>query len=81
MSRTGKLLRRAAFLFWRLPSRLVVYQQVQRWIRAGCFEIMLEDLPPLPREFAGHTARPMAMILDSPTVAPTPESCARAGYD
>ena len=61
------------------PSR-VVYHQTQRWIRAGCFETMVEDLRTLLRELAGRSARPTAMILDSRTVQSTPESGARAGY-
>jgi transposase len=31
-----------------LPPWPVVYQQTRRWIRAGCFEIMVEDLRSLP---------------------------------
>ena len=59
----------------------VVYQQTQRWIRAQCFETMVEDLRMLLREFAGRKAQPTAMILDSRTLQSTPESGARAGYD
>ena len=64
-----------------LPPWDVVYQQVQRWIRARCFETMVEDLRMLLREFAGRQAQPTAMILDSRTLQSTPESGARAGYD
>ncbi|MGA8095887.1 MAG: IS5 family transposase [Acidobacteriaceae bacterium] len=64
-----------------LPPWEVVYQQVQRWIRARCFETMVEDLRMLLREFAGRKAQPTAMILDSRTLQSTPESGARAGYD
>jgi transposase len=64
-----------------LPPWPVVYQQTQRWIRAGCFEIIVEDLRSLLREFAGRKAKPTAMILDSRTIQSTPESGARAGYD
>lgn len=64
-----------------LPPWDVVYQQVQRWIRARCFETMVEDLRMLLREFAGRKAQPTAMILDSRTLQSTPESGARAGYD
>ena len=39
-----------------LPPWPVVYQQTQRWIRAGCFEIMVEDLRSLLREFADRKA-------------------------
>ena len=64
-----------------LPPWPVVYQQTQRWIRAGCFEIMVEDLRSLLREFAGRKPQPSAMVLDSRTLRSTPESGARAGYD
>jgi len=37
-----------------LPRWNVVYQQTQRWIRARRFEIMVEDLRMLLREFAGR---------------------------
>lgn len=64
-----------------LPPWPVVYQQTQRWIRAGCFEIMVEDLRSLLREFADLKPQPSAMVLDSRTLRSTPESGARAGYD
>jgi transposase len=64
-----------------LPPWNVVYQQAQRWIRARCFETMVEDLRMLLREFAGRKAQPTAMILDSRTLQSTTESGARAGYD
>lgn len=64
-----------------LPPWPIVYQQTQRWIRAGCFEIMVEDLRSLLREFAGRRSQPTAMIIDSRTIQSTPESGARAGYD
>jgi len=64
-----------------LPPWRVVYHQTQRWIRAGCFETIVEDLRSLLRELAGRSARPTAMILDSRTLPSTPESGARAGYD
>src|SRR5579863_7443303 len=64
-----------------LPPWTVIYQQAQRWIRAQCFQVMIEDLRMLLREFAGRKAKPTAMILDSRTLQSTPESGARAGYD
>jgi transposase len=64
-----------------LPPWRVVYHQTHRWIRAGCFETIVEDLRSLLRELAGRKARPTAMILDSRTLQSTPESGARAGYD
>jgi len=64
-----------------LPPWEAVYQQMRRWIDARCFEIMVEDLRILLREFAGRKAQPTAMILDSRTLQSTPESGARGGYD
>jgi transposase len=64
-----------------LPPWAVVYQQTQRWMRAGVFEIMVEDVRSLLRKFAGRKPQPTAMIVDSRTVQSTPESGARAGYD
>jgi len=64
-----------------MPPWPAVYQQAQRWIRAGVFEILVEDLRSLLREFAGRDAQPTAVILDSRTIQSTPESGARAGYD
>lgn len=71
---------------WRMmphefPPWPAVYQQMRRWLDAGCFEAMVNDLRVLLREHAGRTAQPSAMILDSRTLQSTPESGARAGYD
>ncbi len=64
-----------------LPPWPAVYQQWQRWVRAGCFEAMVHDLRVILRVQAGYAAQPTAMILDSRTLQSTPESGARAGYD
>jgi transposase len=64
-----------------LPPWTAVQQQTQRWIRAGCFENMVEDLRLLLRLQAGRTDAPSAAILDSRTLQSTPESGARAGFD
>ncbi len=48
-----------------LPPWYVVYYQMQRWLRAGCFATMVEDLRSLLREFAGRKAQPTSMIPDS----------------
>lgn len=53
----------------------------ERWIDARCFEIMVEDLRILLREYAGRKGQPTAVVLDSRTLQSTPESGARAGYD
>ena len=64
-----------------LPPWTVVYQQMRRWIDARCFEILVEDLRILLREFTGRKGQPTAMILDSRTLQSTPESGGRGGYD
>ena len=64
-----------------LPPWPVVYQQMRRWMEARCFQIIVEDLRMLLREFSGRRRQPTAMILDSRTLQSTPESGARAGYD
>jgi transposase len=64
-----------------LPPWEIVYQQSQRWMRAGCFEALAEDLRALLRLADGKSAQPSAAIIDSRTLRSTPESGARAGYD
>src|SRR5271155_2162235 len=64
-----------------LPPWTAVYQQTQRWMRAGVFEILVEDVRSLSREFAGRKRQPTAMIVDSRTLQSTLESGARSGYD
>ena len=54
---------------------------MQRWMRAGCFERLVEDTRILLREFAGRKGQPTAACIDSRTLQSTPESGARAGYD
>lgn len=70
---------------WRMmphefPPWPAVYQQMRRWLDAGCFEAMVNDLRVLLRLHAGRGAQPSAMILDSRTLQSSPESGARAGY-
>jgi transposase len=64
-----------------LPPWEIVYQQAQRWMRAGCFEALAEDLRALLRLADGRNAQPSAVVIDSRTLRSTPESGARAGYD
>jgi len=64
-----------------LPPWAAVYQQTQRWFRAGCFEAMTHDLRVLLRLAAGREATPTAAVMDSRTLQSTPESGERAGYD
>ncbi len=64
-----------------LPPFQVVYQQTQRWLKAGVFQSMVHDLRELLRLAQGREAQPTAAILDSRTLQGTPESGHRAGYD
>jgi transposase len=64
-----------------LPPWDVVYHQAQRWIKAGVFERLVQDLRELLRLQAGRPAQPTAAILDSRTLQSTPESGAQSGYD
>lgn len=64
-----------------LPPWHTVYQQTQRWIRAGCFEAIVHDLRALIRLGEGKSIEPTAAIFDSRTLLGTPESGHRAGYD
>ena len=64
-----------------LPPWHTVYQQTQRWLRAGVFQDMVRDLRMLMREIEGRTPQPRAAILDSRTLQSSPESGGRAGYD
>jgi transposase len=64
-----------------LPPWRVVYQQAQRWIKAGCFEAMTHDLRSLLRLLAGRPAEPSAVIFDARTLTSSVESGIRAGWD
>jgi transposase len=64
-----------------LPPWAAVYQQTQRWLAAGCFEALVDDLRAVLRLAAGRKAEPSAAIIDSRTLRSTPESGERAGYD
>jgi transposase len=64
-----------------LPPWEAVYQQTQRWLKAGVFEAMVNDLRQLLRVAAGRKEQPTGAIFDSRTLQSSPESGARAGYD
>jgi transposase len=64
-----------------LPPWAAVYQQAQRWIKAGSLETMAHDLRKLLRVLEARSAEPTAAILDARVLQSTPESGARAGYD
>lgn len=64
-----------------LPPWHAVYDQAQRWLRAGCFERLAHDLRALLRAAAQREPAPTAAVLDSRTLRSTPESGHRAGWD
>ena len=64
-----------------LPPWHTVYQQTQRWLKAGVFEEMVHDLRMLMREINDRMQQPRAAILDSRTLQSTPESGGRAAWD
>jgi transposase len=64
-----------------LPPWEAVYQQTQRWLKAGVFEEMVHDLRVLLRLSEGRAPEPTAAILDSRTLRSTPQSGHRGGYD
>jgi len=64
-----------------LPPWYTVHQQAQRWLAAGVFEHIVDDLRTVLRLAEGRTAQPSAVVIDSRTVQSTPESGADAGYD
>lgn len=71
---------------WRMlptnfPPWEAVYQQTQRWIAAGVFEAIVQDLRVVLRWLQDRADVPTATILDSRTLQSTPESGDRAGWD
>src|SRR5947207_1629905 len=55
---------------WRMlphdfPPWQAVYQQTQRWLKAGVFEAMVADLRVVLRVAQGRNGQPSAAILDS----------------
>ncbi|MBN9390893.1 MAG: IS5 family transposase [Chloroflexi bacterium] len=64
-----------------LPPYYTVFQQTQRWFKAGVFEDIVHDLRELLRLAASREAEPSAAIYDGRTLQSTPESGGRAGYD
>ena len=78
IARTGAQWR---FLPNDLPPWSAVYQQTQRWLKAGVFEALVHDLRMLLREIAQRAQQPSAAIFDARTLQSSPESGARAGFD
>jgi len=73
-------------LAWRmLPNDLppwdVVYGQTRRWLAAGAFDAMTQDLRRVLRALDGRHEEPTAAVFDSRTLQSTPESGWRGGYD
>jgi transposase len=71
---------------WRLrPHDLspwhTVYQQSQRWRKAGVFDVMVPDLREGLRVAQGRRPQPAAAIVDSRLLQSTPDSGTRAGDD
>jgi len=64
-----------------LPPWHAVYDQAQRWLRAGCFGMLAQDLRAVLRLAQGRTEDPSAAVLDSRTLRSTPESGSRAAWD
>jgi len=64
-----------------LPPWAAVYQQAQRWLAAGCFEALADDLRAVLRQATGRSAEPSAAVIDSRTLRSSPESGTRGGYD
>ena len=64
-----------------LPPWAAVYQQTQRWLKAGVFEASVKDVRAVLRLAAGRQQQPTAAIFDSRTLQSSPESGHRAGYD
>lgn len=64
-----------------LPPWHTVYQQTERWLAAGVFEAMVDDLRRVLRLADGRAAEPSAVIMDGRTMQSSPESGPRAGFD
>jgi transposase len=70
---------------WRMlptnfPPWEIVYQQAQRWLNAGCFKAMVNDLRSVLRVAQERQGQPSAVILDGRTLQSTCESGPRAGH-
>ena len=64
-----------------VPPWAAVHSQSRRWLAAGCFEALAQDLRALLRPASGRAEEPTAAIIDSRTLRSTPESGTRAGHD
>jgi transposase len=71
---------------WRMlphdfPPGPAVSQQTPRWLKAGVFEAVVEDVRVVLRVAPGREGQPSAAIFESRTLHSRPESGHRAGYD
>ncbi len=64
-----------------LPPWTAVYQQDRRWLAAGVFEEIGNDVRVIVRLFEERNPQPSATILDSRTLQATPKSGGRADFD
>ena len=64
-----------------LPPWEAVHGQATRWMRAGCFDALAQDLRAVLRMAGQRAPEPTAAMLDSRTLRSTPGSGARAGHD
>lgn len=64
-----------------LPPWAAVYQQAQRWLKAGVVEAVVDDRRAVLRLAEGRNEEPSAAIFASRTLPSSPESGHRAGYD
>jgi transposase len=69
------------FLPHDFPPWAAVYQQARRWVDAGVFETISQDLRVILRLVLEREPQPSAAIMDGRTLQSTPESGERAGYD
>src|SRR5262245_21271813 len=69
------------FLPHDFPPWAAVYQQARRWVDAGVFEWISNDLRVILRLVLEREPQPSAAIMDGRTLQSTPESGGRAGYD
>src|SRR5947199_10716267 len=50
-----------------LPPWPEVYQQAQRWLASGCFDVLIDDLRPLLPASLRRSEHPSAAIVDGRT--------------
>jgi transposase len=63
------------------PPHSAVYQQTQRWLRAGVFAAIVADLRAMIRLGEGKTEQPTAAVIDSRTLQGSVENGDRGGHD